>query len=327
MRLTSQPTFRPTPMPARDAAAVIGGGAADAPASLSEHLGHVLGAVGVATPGAPTGALSGLGDLLSRGLAALKKLFSFSPAPQPAPPAPPAPAPQPGGTYTVRAGDTLGTIAARVLGNSARWAEIYELNRDRIANPNIIHPGQVLRLPGGAKPPAPAPAPAPAPSTGSALSKMSAAQLAHLGATNKQAFFAALRPAAEEAQRKYGVPAAVIMAQAALETGWGKSTMGGYNLFGHKGVGPAGSVIKRTWEVVNGQTVDINAKFRKYHNFHEAVAEHGKWFHNGYYSKAVNNYARYHDPERFARDITGIYATDPAYGSKLISLMRQYKLK
>jgi hypothetical protein len=48
-----------------------------------------------------------------------------------------------------------------------RWREIYDLNRNVIGpNPNLIHPGQVLKLPGGAQAPSPAPAPAPAPGPG-----------------------------------------------------------------------------------------------------------------------------------------------------------------
>jgi hypothetical protein len=160
------------------------------------------------------------------------------------------------------------------------------------------------------------------------LKTMSAEELKRLGALpDKSQFFAALRPAAQEAERTYGVPAAVIMAQAALETGWGKSIIPGFNIFGHKGTGPAGTVAKETWEVVNGKTIHIVANFAKYHSFYEGVVYHGKRFHNGYYNKAVENYAKYKDPDRFARDITGIYATDPAYGSKLISIMNQYGLK
>lgn len=50
-------------------------------------------------------------------------------------------------TYTVRRGDTLGSIAARELGDSGRWREIYNANRDVVSNPHRIKPGMVLRLP------------------------------------------------------------------------------------------------------------------------------------------------------------------------------------
>lgn len=51
-------------------------------------------------------------------------------------------------TYTVAAGDSLWEIAARLLGDPARWEDIYELNQDIIgANPSLIIPGMVLVLP------------------------------------------------------------------------------------------------------------------------------------------------------------------------------------
>lgn len=51
-------------------------------------------------------------------------------------------------TYTVRSGDTLATIAQRVLGDVKRWRELFALNKDLIgAEPDRVYPGQVLKLP------------------------------------------------------------------------------------------------------------------------------------------------------------------------------------
>ena len=50
-------------------------------------------------------------------------------------------------TYTVVAGDSLSKIAKRELGDATKWNAIYEANRDKIKNPDLIHPGQVLTLP------------------------------------------------------------------------------------------------------------------------------------------------------------------------------------
>lgn len=50
--------------------------------------------------------------------------------------------------YTLRRGDSLSSVAARKLGNGARWTEIYELNRDVIGpNPDGIRDGMVIKLP------------------------------------------------------------------------------------------------------------------------------------------------------------------------------------
>lgn len=50
-------------------------------------------------------------------------------------------------TYTVKAGDCLWNIAKKQLGNGADYTKIYNLNKDKIKNPNLIYPGQVLTLP------------------------------------------------------------------------------------------------------------------------------------------------------------------------------------
>jgi nucleoid-associated protein YgaU len=50
-------------------------------------------------------------------------------------------------TYTVEAGDTLSRIAQRHYGKASRWHAIFEANRDQLDDPDLIRPGQVLKLP------------------------------------------------------------------------------------------------------------------------------------------------------------------------------------
>jgi len=57
-----------------------------------------------------------------------------------------APADQ-GQSYTVQSGDSLSKIAKRVYGDANKWHTIFAANRDKISNPDLIHPGQVLTLP------------------------------------------------------------------------------------------------------------------------------------------------------------------------------------
>jgi flagellum-specific peptidoglycan hydrolase FlgJ len=153
---------------------------------------------------------------------------------------------------------------------------------------------------------------------------MKPAELAKLGKTDKKAFFAALLPAALESERKYGVPAEVTLAQAALESGWAKSPIGGYNIFGIKGSGPAGSVKLGTVEYGNQAT---KARFAKYHNFYEAIGEHGKVYNNGSYKKGMAQYAKDKNPQKFIDNIAKIYATTPGYGATLKSMISKYKLQ
>lgn len=54
-------------------------------------------------------------------------------------------------TYTVQKGDSLSKIAQQVYGRADKWHAIFDANRDRIDDPDLIHPGQVLVLPDAPK--------------------------------------------------------------------------------------------------------------------------------------------------------------------------------
>ena len=56
-------------------------------------------------------------------------------------------APSGGTTYTVVKGDSLWKIAKKYYGNGSKYTVIYEANKDKIKNPNLIYPGQVLTIP------------------------------------------------------------------------------------------------------------------------------------------------------------------------------------
>ncbi len=49
--------------------------------------------------------------------------------------------------YTVQSGDSLSAIAQRVYGNAGDYMRIFEANRDKLNDPNLIHPGQELTIP------------------------------------------------------------------------------------------------------------------------------------------------------------------------------------
>ncbi|MGH8122425.1 MAG: LysM peptidoglycan-binding domain-containing protein [Rudaea sp.] len=50
-------------------------------------------------------------------------------------------------TYTLVAGDSLSKIARHFYGDANQWRRIFEANTDKIKNPDLIHPGQVLTIP------------------------------------------------------------------------------------------------------------------------------------------------------------------------------------
>ena len=146
------------------------------------------------------------------------------------------------------------------------------------------------------------------------------------GTAAQQAFISLVAPGAIAAQQRYGIPAAVTIAQAIDESGWGRSVLAtaDHNLFGIKGAGPAGRDMLPTREHENGVWVTRTAPFRAYHNVAESIEDHGRLLATDpAYRHAMASRDR---PDAFATALTGVYATDPGYGSSLIALMRLYNL-
>ncbi|WP_404298400.1 flagellar assembly peptidoglycan hydrolase FlgJ [Halomonas sp.] len=142
-----------------------------------------------------------------------------------------------------------------------------------------------------------------------------------------QAFVDKLEGPARAASRQTGVPAELILAQAALETGWGRheiATADGrnsHNLFGIKaGSRWQGSTTEvATHEYLNGQRTRVNDTFRVYGSFEESFTD---------YARLISDNPRYAgvvtagSAEQAARSLqAGGYATDPAYADKLIAVM------
>jgi nucleoid-associated protein YgaU len=61
-----------------------------------------------------------------------------------------SPVPGAARTVTVKSGESLSKIAKRELGDASKWKAIYEANKDKIKDPDLIHPGQVLDIPSNA---------------------------------------------------------------------------------------------------------------------------------------------------------------------------------
>lgn len=126
----------------------------------------------------------------------------------------------------------------------------------------------------------------------------------------------------------------VMIAQAIIESGWGSSTLSkapNYNLFGIKGSYNGQTVYMSTLEYLNGQWVTKNEPFKKYPSFAESFADNAATLRNVsfqsgvyYYSGAwKSNTKSYRDATAW---LTGRYATDPNYASKLNSIIEMYRL-
>ncbi|MDM0042940.1 flagellar assembly peptidoglycan hydrolase FlgJ [Variovorax dokdonensis] len=134
---------------------------------------------------------------------------------------------------------------------------------------------------------------------------------------------------AESAADATGVPAPLILAQAALESGWGKREIRGddgtqsFNLFGIKADkswrGP--SVEVWTTEYVDGEPQRVRAKFRAYGSYEEAFTDYARFLtRNPRYANVLNT----DDAAEAAHGLQRAgYATDPNYGHKLVRIMQQ----
>lgn len=153
-------------------------------------------------------------------------------------------------------------------------------------------------------------------------------------------FFATIGPAAQEHQRATGLFASVTLAQAALETGFGKSTpvdidtgQQSYNLFGVKGTGPAGSVRSGTREVRNDVSGPEIGTFRAYHSWSESLADHDRLLASESRYAPVRAAQTPYEACRqlylcgYATDAGPEIDGDPRYDDKLMNLIRNYNLK
>lgn len=132
-------------------------------------------------------------------------------------------------------------------------------------------------------------------------------------------------------ERRYSLPAAALIAQAALETGWGRRVnrdmetgRESYNLFNIKGKGPAGSVRIRTHEYVGGRRISVVDEFRAYHNFEQCFEDYCSLILKAPRYAKAREAARAGDPFRYAEELQAAgYATDPEYARKIAAIMRQ----
>ncbi|GGG57272.1 peptidoglycan hydrolase FlgJ [Pseudohongiella nitratireducens] len=142
-------------------------------------------------------------------------------------------------------------------------------------------------------------------------------------------FVRALEPAARKVAGELGVDSKVLLAQAALETGWGQKMIRSrdghesHNLFGIKSSPNwSGSQVEvSTLEYRDGMVQRERAQFRAYGSFEDSFRDYANVLRsNGRYSDALNAGV---DSELFAERLQEAgYATDPAYAEKIKAVMR-----
>lgn len=141
---------------------------------------------------------------------------------------------------------------------------------------------------------------------------------------SQQEFIDSIKDGAIESYKKYHVLPSLTIAQAILESGWGKSAIGN-NLFGIKAgsnwTGKTQTV--RTSEYGSGGYYHINDTFRDYDSIDDSIEDHAKLLTNSRYDsvRAATNYKT--ACQEVQKDG---YATSPTYANSLIKLIEQYNL-
>jgi len=147
--------------------------------------------------------------------------------------------------------------------------------------------------------------------------------------TSPQAFIKRLAPLAESTALKMGLQPLWLLAQAALESGWGRFTprladgQSSHNLFGIKAHGWNGaSVSAVTTEYQNGKAARQTEKFRAYPSFVHSFADYLDFLQsNPRYKEALQ---RVNDPEQFIDTLQQAgYASDPNYADKVKKMAKQ----
>ncbi|MGF2085049.1 LysM peptidoglycan-binding domain-containing protein [Lactococcus lactis] len=149
----------------------------------------------------------------------------------------------------------------------------------------------------------------------------------------QQSYIQSLANSAKPVANANGLYPSVMIAQALLESDWGKSTLSRApynNLFGIQGSYNGNCVYMKTQEYINGRYVEKVMPFRKYPSLAESFADNAHVlkttnFGNGYYYAETwrANASTY---QQATSALTGKYATDPNYGNSLNNIIQRYNL-
>ncbi|PRY82193.1 LysM peptidoglycan-binding domain-containing protein [Alkalibacterium olivapovliticus] len=217
--------------------------------------------------------------------------------------------------YVVKSGDTLGKIAQLYNTTATKLASL-----NNLANANRISVGQVLAINTAGV----SEAKTPQPTTPGNLNQ----------ATTPTAFINQIAGYAQEVAAQNGLYASVMIAQASLESGYGRSSLSAhpnYNLFGIKGSYNGQSVAKQTKEYYSHTGwITIIDHFKKYPSYEASLNDNARLLRRGlswnpeFYAGAwVERTNSYRDATAW---LQGRYATDPTYASKLNNLIQLYDL-
>ena len=141
-------------------------------------------------------------------------------------------------------------------------------------------------------------------------------------ASEKEAFIAEVAQYANKYMKTTKVPASLTIAQAILESNWGKSGLArqNKNLFGIKGKGES----YQTKEFIGGKWMTVTANFRTYDTFEGSVRDHNEML------KRLKRYKAVLGERDYKQACVAVwkagYATDPDYPKKLMAIIEAFEL-
>lgn len=254
---------------------------------------------------------------------------------------------QPGEVVTVRAGDTLSGLIQKRLQTSHASLQLSGDQLYRVAlkvaadngipNANLIYPEQRIDLSSAStlamaevlQPDTPNTALAGRGANPTAPASRVAAASDGPASTGAKAFLAQHAQAARQAQASSGIPATFMVAQAALETGWGKHEIRfddgrtSHNLFGIRAGANWKGPVAEIWttEFINGAAQKVRGQFRAYGSYQESFNDYARLISRSpRYANAMRNLG---DPQAFASALQQAgYATAPNYAQVLSSVIQ-----
>ncbi|WP_235991524.1 glycoside hydrolase family 73 protein [Facklamia lactis] len=149
---------------------------------------------------------------------------------------------------------------------------------------------------------------------------------------SEEEFIAQIVPTAQELQEEYGVLASVSLAQAMLESDFGRSQLASehYNLYGVKtSPDDPNKAIYPTLEYVDGEWVEVDEPFKVYSSWSDSMREHavlisgGTTWDPGQYDAVLTG--KSYQEQAKGLQSSG-YATDPTYSDKIIELIENWDL-
>jgi peptidoglycan hydrolase FlgJ len=133
--------------------------------------------------------------------------------------------------------------------------------------------------------------------------------------TQAKSFAKSVWPQITQAAQALGVPPVAVLAQTALETGWGSSSAGN-NIFGVKAGNGESSTMRATHEVIDGVLAPQTSSFRNYSSMADSISDYVGLIQSGFSAATGQNTVA-----GFAQALqSGGYATDTNYASKIVNI-------